>query len=66
MTIDRQTHRLNFKWQVSIYFNWPMIGQYDVLFDRHNKELPCIYSSYALNGSDISYCDERYFKVKHN
>ena len=32
MTNDRPIQKLNFLWQVSIHFNWPMEGQYDVIF----------------------------------
>ena len=36
MTTDRpmrgQMHRLKYKMQASIQFNWPMVGQYDVKF----------------------------------
>ena len=40
MTNDKPIHRLNFQWQASIHFNWPMVGQYDVIFYRHYKKLP--------------------------
>ena len=39
MTNDRPIHRLNYQWQASIYFNWTMVGQYDVTFYRHYKKL---------------------------
>ena len=39
MTTDRPIHRLNYQWQASIYFNWLMVGQYDVIFYRYGKKL---------------------------
>ena len=32
MTSDRPIYRLNYQWQTSIQFNWPMVGKYDVIF----------------------------------
>ena len=32
MTNDRQIHRLNYQLQASIHFNWPMVGQYNLIF----------------------------------
>ena len=47
MTNDRLTvtHRLNYHLHASIHFIWPMTGQYDVIFYRHNENLvhPFIY-----------------------
>ena len=30
---------LNYQWQASIHLNWPMVGQYDVIFNRQNEKL---------------------------
>ena len=32
MTNDMPIHRLNDQWQASIHYNWPMVGQYIVIF----------------------------------
>ena len=32
LTNDRPVFILIDQWQVSIYFNWPIVGQYDVIF----------------------------------
>ena len=32
MANDRPIHRVNYQWQASIPFNWPMAGKYDVIF----------------------------------
>ena len=32
MTNGRLINNLNYQWQASIHFNWPKVGQYDVIF----------------------------------
>ena len=40
MTNDRQIHRLNYQLQASKHFNWPMVGQYEVIFIGNKKRFP--------------------------
>ena len=48
MTNDRSLHILNFQWQPSIHFNWPMVGQCDVIFYMHFKKPFDIFVLYVL------------------
>ena len=32
----RQIHRLNYQWQAGIHFNWPIVGQYGVIYEYVN------------------------------
>ncbi len=34
MTTDRPIHRRNFQWEVSLHFNWLMVGQFDEIFEN--------------------------------
>ena len=38
MTNDRLIHRLNYQWQPSLHFSWPIVGQYDVILYRNYKK----------------------------
>ena len=47
LTNDWPIDRLIYQWQASIHFNWPLIGQNDVILYRHYEKLPSIkYYSY--------------------
>ena len=38
MAYDRPIHRLDYQWQASIHFSWPIVGQYDVIFIGTTKK----------------------------
>ena len=42
-TNDRPIHKLNYQWQSSIHFNWPIFGHHDVIFYMYYKKLLVYY-----------------------
>ena len=57
MTNNRPIHRLNYQWQASIHFNWPMVGQYDIIFIGTIK---CFFATYGCcYSSNITFLTQK-------